>query len=100
MFVREARERIDRPKQDCEPRLIEVRYVGHHARTGAVIGLTPAGVKVGSCPKRFLENTRWGTGGWLELCSLLWMLHTNLADEAATSVGITETRSFAATSGM
>ena len=28
MFVREARERINRPKPDCELRLIEVRYCG------------------------------------------------------------------------
>ena len=48
-----------------EPRVIEVRYAGHHARTGAVIDLTSAGVKVGSCPQRFPDNTRWSTCRWV-----------------------------------
>ena len=43
MFVRAAWERINIPKQDWEPRLIEVRKTDHHARTGAVIGLTSPG---------------------------------------------------------
>ena len=60
-------ERINRPKQDCEPRLVEVRYVVHHARTGAVMGLTSAVVKIGSFRERFPESTSCGTSnGWCE----------------------------------
>ena len=50
--VRPRRE-INRPKQDWEPRLVEVRHAGHHAQTGAVMGLSFEGVKVANCPKRF-----------------------------------------------
>ena len=39
-----------------------------------VIGLTSAGVKVGSCPKRVPEDTTWSTDGWLELQDLPWEL--------------------------
>ena len=57
---------------------------------GAVIGLTLAGVKVGSCPRRFPENTRWSKDGWLELRGFPIDLQPrdrdmpdSLADEAA-----------------
>ena len=48
MFVCEARERIKIGNHDS--------LKSGHARTGAVIGLTSAGVTVGSCLKRFPEN--------------------------------------------
>ena len=54
-----------------------------------------AGVKVGNCPKRFPENTRWSTDGWPELRSLPWELQTthrdmpdNLANEAALALAL------------
>ena len=31
-------------KKDWEPRLIEARYLGQHARTGAMIGVTADGI--------------------------------------------------------
>eukprot|EP00971_Amphidinium_carterae_P295244 5863306-Amphidinium_carterae.1 len=44
-FVKEARERgAGAPKLDWEPRLLEARFVGQHARTGAMLGLTRDGV--------------------------------------------------------
>ena len=88
MLVREAVESINRPRQDWEPRVVEVGFAGH--RTGAVVGLTSAGVKVGKCPRRFPEDTRWSAGPWKELRGLLWEFQPkhrnmpdNLADEAA-----------------
>lgn len=33
-YIREAIERQNRPKRDWEQRMIEVRYVGHHSRSG------------------------------------------------------------------
>ena len=38
--MKEARGAV---KRDWEPRLIEARYLGQHARTGAVIGITTDG---------------------------------------------------------
>ena len=90
MFVHETRGRIHKPKQDWEPRPAAVRSAGHHAGTGAVIGLTLAGVKVGSCPRRFSKNTRWSKDGLLELRGFPIDLQPrnrdmpdSLADEAA-----------------
>ena len=45
-----------------------------HARTGAVMGLTSAGDKVGYGPRRFQEDTRWSSDGWYELRGLPWEL--------------------------
>ena len=80
MYVREARERINRKKQDWEPRFVEVRDAVHCARTGVVVGLT--------FPKRFPENMRWSTDGCLELRRLPWNTNMpdNLADEVAPAL--------------
>ena len=64
MFTREANERINKTTQDWERRLVEVRYVGHHALAGAVIDLTPQGVQIGSGPRRLPDDARWKTDGW------------------------------------
>ena len=61
VFAREARARINRPKQHWEPPLVEVKYADRHARTGPVVGLTSPGVVIGSCPKRPPNSTRWNT---------------------------------------
>ena len=66
VFMREARARINRPKQDWEPPLVEIRYADRHARTGPVIGLTLPEVVIGSCPERLAESTKWNTDVWLE----------------------------------
>ena len=61
----------------------------------AVIGLTLAGVKVGSCPKRFPENTMWSKDRWHELRGFQFELELrnrdmpdSLADEAAPSLAL------------
>ena len=74
VFIKEAKERAGRPKRDWEPRMIAVRYVGHHARTGAVIGLTSQGVRVGQVAKRLPAAERWSTEGWEDLRGLPWSL--------------------------
>ena len=59
MLIRETKERINKTEQDWEPGQVEIRYVGHHARTGAVTSLTLQGVKIGSCPERLPDDVRW-----------------------------------------
>jgi hypothetical protein len=73
VFIKEAKERgPGAKKRDWESRLIPVRYVGHHARTGAVMGLTEDGVKVGSGIKRVAVEDRWTLDGWDSLRGLPW----------------------------
>ena len=72
IFIREAKER--RVKRDWEVKLTEVRYIGHHARTGTVMGLSAEGVKVGSAVKRLPEAQRWTLEGWSNLKGLPWEL--------------------------
>ena len=83
VFVREAREKST-----------ERHMIGHHdsLKSGTratmrepIIGLTSAGVRVGSCPKRVPEDTRWSTDGWLELQDLPWEL---LADAAVPALAL------------
>ena len=85
MFMKQEEESTDRSK------------IGNHdplqSDPRAVIGLTLAGVKVGSCPKRFPENTMWSKDGWLELRGFPFELESrhrdmpdSLADEAAPSL--------------
>ena len=78
MFVREVMYRINRPRRDWEPRVIEVRSLGHYARTRAVIGLISAGV--GNFPGRFPEDTMWSMDGSCELRGLPWELQPNTRD--------------------
>ena len=74
VFIKEAKERAGRPKRDWEPRMIPVRYVGHHARTGAVIGLTSQGVRIGQVARRLPAAERRSTDGWEDLKGLPWSL--------------------------
>ena len=59
IMMGEAKERIGVPKLDWEPRLISVRYMGHHARTGSIIGLA-CRVSQTSSSGRSLEHRRMG----------------------------------------
>ena len=72
LFIKEAVERSNRPKRDWEFRMIEVRFVGHHARTNAVLGISSEGLKVGIAVKRLSEKERWDSSGWNELCGYPW----------------------------
>ena len=40
IMKKQAKGRINVPKRDWEPRLVPVRYVGHRAHTGSIVGLT------------------------------------------------------------
>ena len=71
--------------------------MGHHAQTGAVIGLTSGGVKVGSCPKRCPLNTRWSVAGRLEVRGLLWELQPRNRD---VTVSLTQQRLAVTQSGQ
>ena len=72
IMIREAKERIGVVKRDWEPRLIPVRYMGHHARTGSIVGLTKEGVKWGESPRRLPLDDWWSPEGWNELRGLPW----------------------------
>ena len=73
-FLKEARERTATAKLDWQARALEARFVGQHARTGAMIGLTPDGVITGRLGKRLPESERWIEDGWSDLRGLPWDL--------------------------
>ena len=74
ILMREAKERVAVAKRDWEPRLIPVRYMGHHARTGSIVGLTEDGVKFGESAKRLPVEDRWTLDGWDKLRGPPWDL--------------------------
>ena len=58
-FMKEAEERASGAvKRDWEPRLIEARYLGQHARTGAMIGITADGIVLSIARSRTLGSNR------------------------------------------
>ena len=72
-FMKEAKERASGAvKRDWEPRLIEARYLGQHARTGAVIGITADGIVCGRLGRRLPEAERWDQTGWQDLKGVPW----------------------------
>ena len=71
-YMREAVEKDGKPKRDWEQRMIEVRYVGHHSRSGAILGLTPDGLRVGAAVRRLGEDLRWKSEGLDDLGGLPW----------------------------
>ena len=52
--------------------MIETRYVGHQARTGAVLGLTAEGLIHGAAVKRLPLSERWSLEGWEQLRGVPW----------------------------
>ena len=72
VFIKEAKERGGVAKKDWEPRLLEARFVGQHARTGAILGLTPQGVIFGRLGRRVPEEERWIQEGWDTLKGVPW----------------------------
>ena len=67
-FMKEAKERGPRAvKKDGEPRLIEARYLGQHARTGAMTGITADGIVCGRLERRLPEAERRAQAGWQDL---------------------------------
>ena len=61
-------------KRDWEPWLIEARYLGQHARTGAMIGITTDGIVCGRLGRRFPKAERWDQTGWQDLKGVPWDL--------------------------
>ena len=72
LFIKEAKERGGVAKKDWEPRLLEARYVGQHARTGVIMGLTSEGVVFGRLGRRVPEKERWSLEGWDSLRGVPW----------------------------
>ena len=74
-FMKEAKERgSGAAMKDWEPRLIEARYLGQHARTGAMIGITTDGTVYGRLRRRSPEAERWDQTGWQDLKGVPWDL--------------------------
>ena len=74
-FMKGAKERgSGAVKRNWEPRLIETRYLGQHARTGAMIGITAVGIVCGRLGRRLPEAERWDQTGWQDLKGVPWDL--------------------------
>ena len=66
--MKEAKERgSGGVKKDWEPRLTEARYLGQHARTGAMMGITADGIVCGRLRRRLPEAERWDETCWQDL---------------------------------
>ncbi|CAE7246360.1 HCN2, partial [Symbiodinium microadriaticum] len=83
VMIKEAYDRSSGPKRDWQARMIPGRYVGHHARTGAVMGLTSEGVKFGTGVSRLAASERWSTERLEELRGLPWDLQPRLREARA-----------------
>ena len=59
-------------KNSFEAVMQEGRYIGHHGRTGALLCITPEGVKRGKSFRRLPAEERWVTEGWSALKGLPW----------------------------
>ena len=70
VYIREAKEKDGR--LDWEAMAVPVRFVGHHARTNAVMGLSEDGLKIGQAVKRLPEDKRWTLDGLDELRGYPW----------------------------
>ena len=67
VMIKEAVEREGAKKRDWQSRMIAVRYVGHHSKTGSVMGLTEDGLKLDSGVNRLPESQHWTLEGWDQL---------------------------------
>ena len=62
--MKEARERgSGAVRREWEPRVIKARYLGQHARKGAMIGITTDGIVCGRLGRRLSEAERWDQTG-------------------------------------
>ena len=63
-FMKETKERASGAvKKDWESSFIEVRYLGQHARTGVMTGITADGIVCGRLGRRLPEAERWDQTG-------------------------------------
>lgn len=67
-----------------QERLTKVRFVGHHSRTNAVLGLAGDGLHVGSAVKRLSEDDRWSRAGLEDIGALPWDLKSRASQDAGT----------------
>ena len=72
VHIREAKEKAGR--LDWEPMSTPARFVGHHARTNSVMGLSSDGLKIGLAVTRLPPSQRWSTDGIEELAGFPWDL--------------------------
>lgn len=82
VYIREAEERTG--KKDWQERLTKARFVGHHSRTNAVLGLAADGLHVGSAVKRLSEDDRWSRDGLEDIGALPWDLKSRASQDAGT----------------
>ena len=86
-FMKEAKERASGAvKRDWEPRLIEARYLGQHARTGAMMGITADGIVSGRLGRRLPEAERWVQTGWQDLKGVPWNLRPTGVPEPEVNI--------------
>ena len=80
-FMKEAKERASGAvKRDWEPRLIEARYLGQYARTGAMTGITADGIVCGRLGCRLLDAGCWDQTCRQDLKGVSWDLRPTCAD--------------------
>ena len=65
----------------------EGRYIGHHGRTGALLAITPEGVKRGTGLRRLPAEERWTTDGWEELKGYPWDVQSRRRSEVPAVAG-------------
>ena len=84
VYIKEA---VDRGvKLDWSSNLVPVRFVGHHARTNSILGLTEDGLKIGAAVKRAAFDERWSSDGIEELKGLPWDIKSQRSQREATHV--------------
>eukprot|EP00435_Cladocopium_sp_Y103_P033123 s170_g8.t1 len=84
IYIREANEKDGR--LDWEPMSVAVRFIGHHARTNSVMGLSEDGLKIGQAVKRLPFDQRWTQDGIDEISGYPWDVKSRSRSSAGTHV--------------
>ena len=84
VYIREAKEKDGR--LDWEPMSVAVRFIGHHARTNSVMGLSEDGLKIGQAVKRLSMDQRWTQDGLEELTGYPWDVKSRARSSEGTHV--------------
>ena len=71
LFYREA-VAAESNKNDLHMKMLEGRYIGHHGGTGALLVITPNGVKKAQGVRRLPPEQRWDAQGWTSLRGYPW----------------------------
>ena len=71
LFYREA-VAAESNKNDLHMKMLEGRYIGHHGGTGALLVITPNGVKRAQGVRRLPPEQRWDAQGWTSLRGYPW----------------------------